>query len=198
MKWLYRNNTSKNSSIDAIDMLSIAVTCAMVPLLSPVLSLIWGDNPLWGADRMFSVYFAVFSGRVLMEKLQLVFDQCGLRGKGYAFMDFDAAGKVVYAFPVLLPLFCWNSAAAMIILLSIFVITSFVLCMDRNIIKFNVFNTSGIGLLAVLLKIPVNVLISFIDINYSQDFTLAVFIALLLSIIGLNAFRDYLRIKKKG
>ena len=70
MNWLYRNNTSKNSSIDAIDMLSIAVTCAMVPLLSPVLSLIWGDNPLWGADRMFSVYFAVFSGRVLMEKLQ--------------------------------------------------------------------------------------------------------------------------------
>lgn len=67
MNWLCQNNSNNNGIIDPLDMLSVAVTCAMVPLFSRVLILIWGDNPIWADDRLFSVYFAVFSGRVLME-----------------------------------------------------------------------------------------------------------------------------------
>ena len=198
MNWLCQNNSNNNGIIDPLDMLSVAVTCAMVPLFSRVLILIWGDNPIWADDRLFSVYFAVFSGRVLMEKLQSVLERRGLKDEGYTFMDFDVTGKVVYTFPVLLTLFCWNSAVAMLALLLIFFAAALILCVDRCKLKFDVCNTSRIGLSAILLSILANVYLSFADINYPQDAAFAIFVVFLVTVIASNAFRDYLRVNKKG
>ena len=183
--------------INAFDVASLAITCAMVPLLSHVLTLIWGDNPIWSSERLFVFYFASFSGRVLSEGLQLMVEKHGLKSKGYTFMDSDASGNAVWAFPMIIALFCWDDAIAMIVLLAIFFVSVLVLCRHTDEVRLNLGNMTFVGIVAVLCLVMASVFFdSALTGERCQLFFIAS-VACLALILVWNFLYDFIRIKRR-
>ena len=119
-----KNGNPDKGGIGVNDLLSIAITCAIVPLLSHLLNLVSGENDLWSTERLFALYFASFSGWILRECLQAEVTRRGLKKKGYTFMDSDAAGNAVWVIPIMIALSCWHTTVGVLVLLVVYILAA--------------------------------------------------------------------------
>lgn len=88
------------ASIDIADILVAILTSAALPVVSHMLTLVFGDSSLWSVDRLMVLYFSSFSGWILRESFRLAMVQSGLKARGYTFMDSDAAVMQYGLFPL--------------------------------------------------------------------------------------------------
>ena len=55
------------ASIDIADILVAILTSAALPVVSHMLTLVFGDSSLWSVDRLMVLYFSSFSGWITRE-----------------------------------------------------------------------------------------------------------------------------------
>lgn len=115
------------ASIDIADILVAILTSAALPVVSHMLTLVFGDSSLWSVDRLMVLYFSSLSGWILRESFRLAMVQSRLKARGYTFMDSDAAGNAVWTFPVMVALFCWDTVPGLMALLVIYCAAAFFL-----------------------------------------------------------------------
>lgn len=190
---------SGDGGFETSDVLITVLTSAALPVASRILTLAFGDNSLWSVDRLFIIYFASFSGWILRGYLQLVVERSGMKGKGYRFMDSDAAGNAIWTFPVVLALFCWNLIPGLITLLAIYGVAAFLLLKYRNVIRIDVGRMEFIGLYTLLTVIVVGaVCASCLSDLPSETYQFVTYTVALVLIISFNFALDRFRIKRFG
>ena len=64
-------------SIDIVDILVAILTSAALPVVSHMLTLVFGDSSLWSVDRLMVLYFSSLSGWILRESFRLAMVQSG-------------------------------------------------------------------------------------------------------------------------
>lgn len=67
------------ASIDIADILVAILTSAALPVVSHMLTLVFGDSSLWSVDRLMVLYFSSHSGWILRESFRLAMVQSGLK-----------------------------------------------------------------------------------------------------------------------
>ena len=175
--------------------LTTALTCAVVPILSHLLTLVFGENDLWASERLFVLYFAFLSGWIIRGSLQSWVARAGLKSRGYTFMDSDAAGSAVMTFPVLVALTCWNFAVGVVVLLALYLSAAYLLWTNRNRLHINVGHMCLAAVCVVLtIALAETFLFGAFATMQSEALSLIVYIVLLLILITLNIFADQIRI----
>lgn len=181
-------------SIDIVDILVAILTSAALPVVSHMLTLVFGDSSLWSVDRLMVLYFSSLSGWILRESFRLAMVQSGLQAKGYTFMDSDAAGNAVWTFPVMVALFCWDTVPGLMALLVIYCAAAFFLSKNKGFICIDADKMCFIGV-TVSLTVPLTEgLLAFLEVDISGTVVLIVFILLLVYLIAFNYLVDRIRI----
>lgn len=182
------------ASIDIADILVAILTSAALPVVSHMLTLVFGDSSLWSVDCLMVLYFSSFSGWILRESFRLAMVQSGLKARGYTFMDSDAAGNAVWTFPVMVALFCWDTVPGLMALLVIYCAAAFFLSKNKGIICIDAEKMCFIGV-TVSLTVPLTEgLLAFYEVDISGTVVLIVFILFLVYLISFNYLVDRIRI----
>ena len=190
---------SKDGEFKTSDVLMTVLTSAALPVASRILTLVFGDKSLWSVDRLFTIYFASFSGWILRSYLQLVAERSGMRDKGYRFMDSDAAGNAIWTFPVVLALFCWNLIPGLITLLAIYGVAAFLLLKYRSIFCIDVGRMGFIELCTLLTLVVMEVVfVDYLSDPPSEIYQFVIYTMTLVLIILFNYALDRFRIKHFG
>ena len=176
---LIKQKQNGAASIDIADILVAILTSAALPVVSHMLTLVFGDSSLWSVDRLMVLYFSSLSGWILRESFRLAMVQSGLKARGYTFMDSDAAGNAVWTFPVMVALFCWDTVPGLMALLVIYCAAAFFLSKNKGIICIDAEKMCFIGV-TVSLTVPLTEgSLAFLDVDISGTVVLIVFILLL-------------------
>ena len=191
-----KNGNPDKVGIGVNDLLSIAITCAIVPLLSHLLNLVCGENDLWSTERLFALYFASFSGWILRECLQAEVARRGLKKKGYTFMDSDAAGNAVWVIPIMIALSCWHTTVGVLVLLVVYILAACLLWVHRSEVQIGMGQLCLVGVITVSGAAVVEFFYADTLVNFQlEKINLVIYIVFLILLIVLNILMDRLRIK---
>ena len=123
--------SSNNTSSTAVDLLSLVLTSAVVPLISHALTIAFGDDSFWSTDRLFVIYFSAISGIVIVDKLVRMLRANGMWQRGYKLGDSDAFMNLASVTPVVIVLGCYNTLPGVIAIASIYATAVIILWFDK-------------------------------------------------------------------
>ena len=111
----------------------VILTSVSAPLLAHLLDLILGaqSNP-WKSDRLIILYFAAVAGYVIANKIIRSIKKTRAYEKGLKLGSSDAFQNIVWAFPALLVIYCYDYIPGIVIDLVIFIAAGVILFCDGD------------------------------------------------------------------
>ena len=127
-------NAPNEASGKAADFIVVIVSSTAAPLISHILSILFGPTNGWDTDRLVVLYFASLSGFVISNKVKrIAANSNGLRFLNYS----DVLWELIWLLPITIVAFCYKSLLCLLFLICYMLISLVLLRKDWDIIRFS-------------------------------------------------------------